>query len=129
MTVLRVLRVLGGDRGGSTVVLAGGIVTVAAVCVVLVGSHSALAVRSRTAGAADASALAAADALAGVVAGSPCDRAAAIAEANGVELSACAVSGAEATVEVSTALGPIGVTARATAGPPPLSAPPRGRVP
>ncbi|ROS52907.1 Rv3654c family TadE-like protein [Frigoribacterium sp. PhB24] len=126
---MTVRRVVAGDRGGSTVLLAGGIVTIATLCVVLVGSHSALVVRSRTAGAADASALAAADALAGVVVGSPCDRAAVTAEANGVDLTACVVSGAEATVEVSTALGPIGVTARASAGPPPPSAPPRGRVP
>lgn len=117
------------DRGSSTVVLAGGLVTLAVLGVVLVGSHSALAVRSRAAGAADASALAAADALSGLVSGSPCDRAAATAAANGVGVSECRVTGAEVTIEVATAIGPFGVRARATAGPPPVPAPPEGRVP
>ena len=122
-------RLLWCDHGGSTVVLAGVLVTLAAVGVLLVGSHSALAVRSQAAGAADASALAAADAVSGLVAGPPCDRATVTAAANGVVVSECVVTGAEVTVEVRTAFGPFGVRARATAGPPPASAPPRGRAP
>jgi secretion/DNA translocation related TadE-like protein len=120
---------LASDRGSSSVLSAAGLVTITVLAVALVGSHSALAVRSRTAGAADASALAAADALSGAVGGAVCDRAAATAEANGVALSACVVTGAEVTVEVSTALGPLAVRARATAGPPPPTAPPRGGGP
>jgi secretion/DNA translocation related TadE-like protein len=122
-------RLLACDLGTSTAVLAGALATLAALGVVLVGSHSALAVRSRSAGAADASALAAADALSGLVAGTPCDRAAVTAAANGVGVSECVVTGAEVTVEVATAFGPFDVKARATAGPPPASAPPGGRVP
>jgi secretion/DNA translocation related TadE-like protein len=124
-----VRRLLTADNGGSTVVVAGLLVALAALGVVMVGSHSALAVRSRAAGAADAAALAAADVLSGAVAGLPCERAATAAEANGVELTACLAAGVEATVEVSTAFGPFVVGARATAGPPPSSAPPRASVP
>lgn len=126
---MTVRHVLTSDRGSSSVLSAAGLVTITILAVALVGSHSALAVRSRTAGAADASALAAADTLSGVAVGAVCDRAAAIAEANGVALSACVVAGAEVTVEVSTALGPLAVRARATAGPPPTTAPPRGGGP
>ena len=126
---MTVRQLLGSDGGSSSVLAAGGLVTITVLAVALVGSHSALAVRSRTAGAADASALAAADALSGAVVGAACDRAAATAEANGVSLSACVVAGAEVTVEVSTTFGPLDVGARATAGPPPATAPSRGGGP
>lgn len=126
---MTIRRLLSSDHGTSTVVLAGGLATLAVLGVVLVGAHSALAVRSRAAGAADASALAAADALSGLVPGSPCDRARVTAAANRVGVSECVVTGAEVTVEVATALGPLDVRARATAGPPPAPAPSRGRVP
>ena len=79
--------------------------------------------------AAEASALAAAVALSGKVAGSPCDRAAVTAAANGVGVSDCVLTGDEVTVEVRTAFGPFGDKARATAGQPPATAPPRGGGP
>jgi len=95
------------------------VVALVALCVVVVAGCRVLAERGRVAGAADASALAAADVAAGLVAGSPCPRAAAAATANGTVLDSCVVAGHEATVRVSTVVSGVVVAASATAGPPP----------
>ena len=122
-------RTISSDRGSSTVLVAALVVTTAVLGLATVGAHSALAARSRAAGAADASALAAADVVAGVSSGSACARAESVAASNSVALDSCLVTGAEATVEVSTTVGPVPVRARSTAGPPPRDGPSRGRAP
>lgn len=69
-------------------------------------------------GAADAAALAAADVAIGIVAGSPCDRAASVAAANGARMRDCIVDGVIATVTVTAGSAALAATASATAGPP-----------
>ncbi|SDQ84614.1 helicase [Microbacterium sp. cf332] len=66
---------------------------------------------------ADTAALAAADTALGFVGGVPCERAAEVVAAAGLELAACDVDGAIATVEVGASTGVFRVHARARAGP------------
>jgi len=82
-------------------------------------AYGALAARQAVAGAADAAALAAADVAVGILPGSPCEAAAAVAGANRAALTSCAADGLIVTVTVSRTLLGIPVTATATAGPPP----------
>lgn len=77
-----------------------------------------LAAKNHTTGAADAAALAAADVAVGIVPGIPCERAAAVATANGVSIDSCDADGLIVTVAVSTTVLGIPVRAVATAGPP-----------
>ncbi|WP_341973875.1 helicase [Microbacterium sp. LTA6] len=74
----------------------------------------------RAAGAADAAALAAADAASGAIASpeSPCDLAGRVAAAAGATLTACAVEGFVATVQVEAAYAGLAAVSRARAGPP-----------
>ncbi|GAB3602628.1 Rv3654c family TadE-like protein [Microbacterium aureliae] len=73
----------------------------------------------RAAAAADAAALAAADAASGAITGYPCARAEQVAEAHGIRLASCDLDELVATVRVEIDFGPLPVTARARAGPPP----------
>lgn len=86
----------------------------------VVATAGALEAGQRAAGVADAAALAAADAAAGWITAEPCEIAAELATASGMQLGGCAVderSGeARVTVIASTLFGPIEVRARA--GPP-----------
>lgn len=107
-----------GDRGaGSALVVA----VMAATLLLLMLSaplYKGVANKRVAAGAADAVALAAADVAIGIVAGVPCERAAAVAAANGAGLLACAVDGVIASVTVRVGSAPLAATASATAGPP-----------
>lgn len=102
----------------------GAAATLALGCVV-VGAAATEA--QRVAGIADAAALAAADALSGFAAGDPCAQAAAVAEPQAATMRNCAVSGREATIEISTTLAGLPIVAIARAGPPPGSASLLGR--
>lgn len=78
------------------------------------GAHLAA---QRVTAAADAAALAAADAASGAISGTPCTRAAQIADSMGSNVVACDVSGLIATVEVASSFATIPVRGRARAGP------------
>ncbi|MBP1241234.1 secretion/DNA translocation related TadE-like protein [Frigoribacterium sp. PvP120] len=120
---------VGGDDGTASVLVVAVLVGVVVLAVAVVGGGRVLAERSRVSGAADATALAAADVAAGLVAGSPCDRAGALATANGVVLSSCRVDELIVTVRVTTSLAGVVVGASATAGPPPTGTAPPGLPP
>ena len=120
---------VGGDDGTASVLVVAVLVGVVVLAVAVVGGGRVLAERSRVSGAADATALAAADVAAGLVAGSPCDRARAVATANGVVLSSCRVDELIVTVRVTTSLAGVVVGASATAGPPPTGTAPPGLPP
>ncbi len=96
----------------------GGVAAAATLTLGLAAASAASVVGQRLAGAADAAALAAADAASGAVTGVPCERAAAVAEASGASLDACAVDGLIATVTVSGRFGLLTTAAGARAGPP-----------
>ena len=118
-----------GDEGAASVLVVAVLVGVVVLAVAVVGGGRALAERSRVSGAADAAALAAADVAAGLVAGSPCDRAGALATANGVVLTSCRDDELVVTVRVTTSLAGVVVGASATAGPPPTGTVPPGLPP
>ena len=107
------------DRGAGSIlavaVIAGAIVTLAA----LAPLSLVLQAKVATAGAADAAALAAADAAVGLAPGAPCDRAGEVAIANETTLRACQVDGLVVTVRVAVTAAGFNVGATATAGPPP----------
>ncbi|KQO82411.1 MULTISPECIES: Rv3654c family TadE-like protein [unclassified Frigoribacterium] len=111
------------DSGSASVVAVGTLVAVVSLVVATSIASGALVERSRAAGAADASALAGADVAAGLTAGAVCDVAGRVAAANGTTLLSCRTDGPVVTVQVSSAFGPVSVTASATAGPPPDAAP------
>ena len=73
----------------------------------------------RLAGAADAAALAAADAASGAATGAPCERAAEVAEANGVTVASCDLAELIATVTLSSTFAGMPFHASARAGPAP----------
>ena len=93
------------------------VTTSLAMGVAAVGAASVSAVRAGTA--ADAAGLAAADTVMGVASGTPCERAAETANLVGVELEACVIEQATATVTVALPVGPFVARAQARAGPPP----------
>lgn len=99
-----------------TVAIATGLVALTATTLPVM---SALVARQTVSGAADAAALAAADVAVGLVGGFPCETASRVAAANGAGVDSCEVDGLVATVTVSRGILGIGVTATATAGPPP----------
>ncbi|GAB3132332.1 hypothetical protein GCM10027057_04430 [Marisediminicola antarctica] len=107
------------ERGAGSIlavaVVAGAIVTLAA----LAPLSLVLQAKVAAAGAADAAALAAADAAVGIVPGPPCDRAGQVATANGTTLRACQIDGVIVTVRVAVTAAGFGVGASATAGPAP----------
>lgn len=109
-----------GDDGSGTVLtvaLTGGMVALTGLALPL---YMGLATRQAVAGAADAAALAAADTASGRLPGYPYEAAGRAASANGASLDSCAVDGLVVTVVVSRSILGIPVSARATAGPPPL---------
>lgn len=109
-----------GDDHGAGSVLALALVGATVIAgLSTVGLGSALTVRQRLIGAADAAALAAADGASGAVAEPPCTGAALVARAARASLTACRLDGLVATVQVAARVGPVLVTARSTAGPPP----------
>jgi secretion/DNA translocation related TadE-like protein len=108
-----------GDSGAGAVLVLALVGATVSVTIVVLGLAGGLAVRQQVIGAADAASLAAADAASGAVAGDPCGTAARVARAVGGVLTACAVDGLVATVEVTRAVGPVPIRARSTAGPPP----------
>lgn len=111
-------RPLSSDAGSGGVLALALIGAAAIVAVAVFGLGSALVVRQRIIGAADAAALAAADGASGAVPADPCSAAAAVAGSMGGTLTACALDGLVATVEVSGGFGSIPFSARSTAGPP-----------
>jgi len=107
------------DDAGAGGVLALAIVGATIACALAALSlGSALAARQRLVAAADAGALAAADVLLGVVAGDPCARAAEVAAAHRVALTACDIDAAEARVRVGTSVLGVPISAESRAGPP-----------
>lgn len=101
-----------------------GALAVAATLAFSGGVAGAASVRAaRASGAADAAALAAADAASGAVAGTPCDRAAQVADTTGATVVACDLDALTATVRGRVGDGPFAAEARARAGPPPATAP------
>ncbi|WKK70823.1 helicase [Rathayibacter oskolensis] len=92
--------------------------TVLVTAAVLSGCGAVVA-HQRAVAAADAAALAAADTASGLLPGEPCDEASRLATAGGAELTACALDGETASVEVAVAVGPLTLRARSRAGPPP----------
>jgi len=107
------------QRGSGSILGVALIAGVLCMVAMLLPLQLALARGQAIASAADASALAAADVRSGAVAGFPCEAAAAVARANGAELTACALDGLVATVGVSGSVLGLPVRAAATAGPPP----------
>ncbi|PPG10810.1 helicase [Rathayibacter sp. AY2B7] len=105
---------------GSAAVVAIGVVagTILVTAAVLAGCAGVVG-HQRAVAAADASSLAAADVASGLLAGDPCGRAAAVSRANGAELVLCDVDGGVARTEAAVAAGPLSLTARSRAGPPP----------
>lgn len=99
---------------------AGVLVVAAAVSLGLATVGGAAVTAQRVAGAADAAALAAADASSGAVATTeePCVVAARVAAAAGATLTACALEGFVATVQVQAAYAGLTAVSRARAGPP-----------
>jgi len=73
----------------------------------------------RLSGVADAAALAAADAATGAVPGTPCERAADLADLGGARLISCELDGLLATVHLEAPFGLFPASARARAGPAP----------
>ncbi|MEJ1155067.1 MULTISPECIES: Rv3654c family TadE-like protein [Microbacterium] len=100
------------------VAAAGVVALTATLSVALVTAGSAHVVSQRLAAAADSAALAAADAASGAATGLPCERAAQVAQALGVQVSHCQLSGLVATVTVATTFAGLPAAASARAGPP-----------
>ena len=107
----------------ATTATVGGISAAVVLTVALTAVAAATVHTQRLAGAADAAALAAADAASGAVTGVPCERAAQIAAAAAVEVTACDLDGLVATVRVSAPFGGFAASAVARAGPPPDATP------
>jgi secretion/DNA translocation related TadE-like protein len=101
------------------VLAVGAVLTASTLALGLAVVGQAAVLSQRAAGGADNAAVAAADALSGAATGEPCARAAEVAATFGLEVAACAIAGAEATVTVTGGLLGLPVTARARAGPPP----------
>ncbi|MBF4575954.1 Rv3654c family TadE-like protein [Frondihabitans sp. VKM Ac-2883] len=108
-------------RGSVSVVLAGAIAAATLLVQAVVASGSLLVARHALAATADSASLAAADAAVGLRPGSPCEAAAALAEAQSAGLDACQVEGDTVTVRVSRGVGLVPLAAVATAGQPPGS--------
>ncbi|SJN15812.1 Membrane-spanning protein [Microbacterium esteraromaticum] len=101
--------------------LAAGVLTVAATLSLgLAAVGGATVTAQRAAGAADAAALAAADAASGAITTGedPCVLAERVAAASGATLSACAIRGLTADVEVRAAYAGLVAVSRSRAGPP-----------
>lgn len=107
------------ERGSGSILA----VAIVGACVlltaVLVPVLALLALGQAVQGAADAAALAAADTASGVVAGYPCEEAAAAAALNGASVARCSLDGLIATVAVEREVAGFALSARARAGPPP----------
>ncbi|MDH6181834.1 secretion/DNA translocation related TadE-like protein [Microbacteriaceae bacterium SG_E_30_P1] len=106
------------DRGSGSALVVALVAAVVVLTAAVLPLGRVLAARAQAAGAADAAALAAADAASGRHPGFPCELAAAVASANGVELDSCEVDGLIVTVATSGGILGFTVAARATAGPP-----------
>ncbi|MGZ0713032.1 Rv3654c family TadE-like protein (plasmid) [Coraliomargarita sp. W4R53] len=100
-----------------TIAAVGAVAVAATLSVSLVTAGAAHVLSQRLAGAADSSALAAADAAAGAVIGSPCERAAQVADALGAVLARCEIDELIATVTVATTFVGLPAQASARAGP------------
>lgn len=103
-----------------TALAAGVLVAACALSLGLAAVGGAAVTAQRVAGAADAAALAAADAASGAVPAvdDPCTTAARVAAASGATLTACAIDGFVATVEVEAGYAGLAAISRARAGPP-----------
>ncbi|WP_347882092.1 Rv3654c family TadE-like protein [Amnibacterium sp. CER49] len=106
------------DRGAGTVLAVGVVAALAALLVLLLPLAAVLAARGTAAQAADAAALAGADTALGAAPGVPCDRAAALAAANGAALATCEQSALVVRVDVVVTVLGLPLHAVATAGPP-----------
>lgn len=118
MTHGAVTRRVRSDRGSGSVLAIAVAAAIAALAALALPLYMSLAIRQSVAAAADAAALAAADTASGLLAGFPCEAAAAVATANGSSLGRCELDGLVVTVTVHRVLLGIPVTAAATAGPP-----------
>ncbi|WP_082468253.1 Rv3654c family TadE-like protein [Leifsonia sp. Leaf264] len=107
------------ERGAGTVLALAVLGAVVAVSMVTASVLGLLVVRQRVTAAADAAALAAADIAMGAVAGTVCDAAARVAEANAAVLEQCGVDGEEVIVQVSGDWMGVVVRTRSRAGPAP----------
>lgn len=107
-----------GERGSGGVLALGILAMLAVLTLAAVGVGSALAARQRVVAAADAAALAAADTALGIHPGIPCQVAAEVTAAHGVNLVRCDLDGVVATVAVSAEIAGVAVDASARAGPP-----------
>ena len=114
---LVVQTVVASEAGSSTVALVGALAATVALLGMLVPLLTVMTTTHRIAAAADSAALAAADTAVGIVPGSPCDQARAVAAANRSELVGCTLDGLIATVQVETTIIGLRVVAHATAGP------------
>lgn len=105
------------DRGAGTALAVGLVGALAAVALGFAALVPPLVARHEALVAADAAALAAADVALGVMAGVPCERAAAVAAASGAALTDCRLSGLVVRVRVVVP-APLGAVAgEARAGP------------
>ncbi|MDE0546005.1 Rv3654c family TadE-like protein [Microbacterium sp. C7(2022)] len=102
-----------------TVASAGAVAVASTLALGLVVVGAAHVQSQRVAAVADSAALAAADAASGAIVGVPCERAAQLAAAAGMELAGCEVESLVATVTVAAVFTGLPVTASARAGPPP----------
>jgi secretion/DNA translocation related TadE-like protein len=107
-----------GERGSGGVLALAMLAVLAVLTLAAVGVGAALAARQRVITAADAAALAAADTALGIHPGVPCQVAADVAGAHGVNLARCDLDGVVATVTVSAGIAGVVVEASARAGPP-----------
>lgn len=106
------------ERGGVSIIVASVLALIAVSVTAVIASSNLLVERHALAGAADAAALAGADAASGLRAGDPCAVSEALASVVGARLDACIRDGADVTVRVLRASGPLTLHASATAGQP-----------
>lgn len=106
------------DGGAGSVLAVAVLGSTCALAAISLSLYLGLATKQAVAGAADAAALAAANTRAGLVDGSPCERAEQVASANGVVLIRCSIDGLVVTVATERRVLGIPVGAVATAGPP-----------
>ncbi len=106
------------ERGSGSILAVSILATVIAVTSLTLPLYTVLRARLQAQGAADSAALAAAAAAVGIVPGVPCERAEALAVANGTQLTGCELDGLVVTVQVRIGVFSEAVQAMATAGPP-----------
>lgn len=107
------------EEGSATVVAVGVVAGTLLVTAAVLAGCTGVVGHQRAVAAADAAALAAADVASGLLPGEPCGEAARVADAGSATLSACTIDDGVAIVEVEVEVGPMALSARSRAGPPP----------